>query len=115
MAKQTVLTQFGISDTLDQSTLPSRRPKGEVLNTNTFLRYARKPLALLAFVALPVASQTGLGVVHGTVRDTSDAVLSNVKVILTNTATGVVRDGATNSAGVYYFGSVQIGPYQLVV
>ena len=82
---------------------------------STFLRNARKSLGILVLVALPVAAQTGLGTVHGAVRDTSNAVLPNVKVTLTNTATGVARDGTTNSAGLYYFGSIQIGPYQLVI
>jgi hypothetical protein len=82
---------------------------------STFLRNARKSLGILVLVALPVAAQTGLGTVHGAVRDTSNAVLPNVKVTLTNTATGVARDGTTNSAGLYYFGSIQIGPYQVVI
>lgn len=65
--------------------------------------------------ALPAAAQTGLGIVRGTVQDASGAVVPSAKVSLTNTATGVVRDGQTNADGIYYFGSVQIGPYSVSV
>jgi hypothetical protein len=66
-------------------------------------------------MVLPVAAQTGLGVVTGTVQDSSKAVIPNAKVTLTNTATGVSRDAQTNAAGIYYFGAAQIGPYSLAV
>jgi len=66
-------------------------------------------------VALPVAAQTGLGVVRGTVQDASKAVIPGAKVLLTNTATGVGRDSVTNADGIYYFGAVSIGPYTLLV
>src|SRR5439155_15832255 len=81
----------------------------------TSLPYARKFFLLLALVALPVAAQTGLGVVRGTVQDTSKAVMPNAKVILTHAATGTAQTSTTNTAGIYYFGSTPIGPYTLVV
>jgi len=81
----------------------------------TFLSYARKILFSLVVVSLPLAAQTGLGIVRGTVQDVSKAVIPNVKVTLTNTATGVVRTSDTNNAGIYYFGSVPIGPYTMTV
>jgi hypothetical protein len=58
-------------------------------------------------------AQTGLGTVSGTAQDSTKAVLPNVKVTLTNSATGVSRETNTNSAGLFYFASVQIGAYQL--
>lgn len=67
----------------------------------------------LVLIALPLAGQTGLGVVQGTVQDSSKAIIPNAKVILTNTATAVGRESLTNAAGIYYFGSVPIGPYTL--
>src|SRR2546428_779725 len=70
---------------------------------------------LLAVATLPVAAQTGLGVVRGTVQDATKAVIPNAKVTLTNTATGVGRDSVTNADGIYYFGAVSIGPYTLLV
>jgi len=69
----------------------------------------------LAVVALPVAAQTGLGVVRGTVQDASKAVIPNAKVTLTNTATGVGRVADTNAAGIFYFGSAALDSYTLVV
>ena len=79
------------------------------------LPYARKLVLSLALVALPLAAQTGLGVVRGTVQDASKAVIPGAKVVLTNTATGVGRDSVTNADGIYYFGAVSIGPYTLLV
>ena len=81
----------------------------------TFLQYIRKLVAALALAALPLASQTGLGVVHGTIHDASGAAVPNAKVSLTNSATGVARTAQANADGIYYFGSVLIGPYRLSV
>jgi hypothetical protein len=76
----------------------------------------RGTLALsLLFLALPAAAQTGLGTVKGTVTDATKAVIPHAKVSLTNTATGVTQTNETNSAGTYYFASVQIGPYTLAI
>jgi hypothetical protein len=72
-------------------------------------------LLFLAAIALPLAAQTGLGVVHGTVTDQSRAVIPNAKVTLTNTATGVMQTVQTTEVGAFYFGSVQIGPYTVTV
>ena len=81
--------------------------------TPTSLPRARKLLLALVIGSLPLAAQTGLGVVRGTVQDASKAVIPNAKVTLTNTETGVAHDTQTNSDGIYYFGSVQIGPCSL--
>src|SRR2546427_777382 len=78
-------------------------------------RVTTKVLLGALALALPVVAQTGLGVVHGLVQDSSKAVIPNAKVTLSNTATGVAQTAETNSAGIYYFGSVPIGPYKLTV
>ena len=80
-----------------------------------FLRSLREFACVLVLIALPLGAQTGLGIVRGTVQDASKAVVPNAKVSLTNTATGVVRLGETNTDGIYYFGSVPIGPYSVSV
>jgi hypothetical protein len=67
------------------------------------------------FLAIPLAGQTGLGVVRGTVQDSSKAVIPNAKVTLSNSATGSLRASDTNSAGIYYFGNVPVGPYTIAV
>jgi hypothetical protein len=72
-------------------------------------------LLFLAAIALPLAAQTGLGVVHGTVTDQSRAVIPNAKVTLTNTDTGVAQTVQTTEVGAFYFGSVQRGPYTVTV
>src|SRR5689334_12373197 len=79
------------------------------------LAYKIKFFLALAFVVLPMAAQTGLGVVRGTVQDASKAVIPNAKVTLSNSATGVAQTSQSNAAGIYYFGAVQIGPYTLDV
>ena len=68
-----------------------------------------------AMIAVPLAAQTGLGVVRGTVQDASKAVVPNAKAILNGTATGIERATITNSDGIYHFESVPVGPYKLVI
>ncbi|MGE5645395.1 MAG: TonB-dependent receptor domain-containing protein [Acidobacteriota bacterium] len=70
---------------------------------------------ILLICALPLAAQTGLGVVRGTVVDQSQAVVVDAKVTLTNTNTGVSQTVKTTAAGVFYFASLHPGPYSLTV
>ena len=85
------------------------------MDLNTCLPSARKLFTVLTLAVMPMAAQTGLGVVRGTVEDASKAVIPNAKVTLTNTATGVSKESQSNADGIYYFGAVQIGPYSLGV
>ncbi|MGE5644253.1 MAG: TonB-dependent receptor domain-containing protein [Acidobacteriota bacterium] len=84
---------------------------------STFFLTAKKYLLGLAFLlaAVPLAAQTGVGVVRGTVTDASGAVVMKAKVVLTNTATGVTDAVETAQSGAYYFGAVRPGPYTLTV
>ncbi len=68
-----------------------------------------------ALMVAPLLAQTGNGVVQGTVFDATKAAIPNANVILRNTATGVSRTIQTSGVGIYYFGSVPIGPYTLSV
>ncbi|MGC1649425.1 MAG: carboxypeptidase-like regulatory domain-containing protein, partial [Candidatus Sulfotelmatobacter sp.] len=79
----------------------------------TYLLIARKLVLASLLFTLPLAAQTGLGVVRGTVQDASKSIIPNAKVTLTNTDTGVAHETHTNSAGIYYFSAVDIGPYSL--
>ncbi len=81
----------------------------------SFLSRARKFLFLYLLCAFSLAAQTGLGVVTGTVQDPSKAIVPNATVTLTNTATGGVRTAKANQAGLFYFGSLQVGPYHMLV
>ena len=49
----------------------------------------------------------------GTVTDSTDAVVQNVEITLTNAATGVVRKTTTDSSGVYTFVNVGVGRFTL--
>ncbi|MCI0664136.1 MAG: TonB-dependent receptor [Acidobacteria bacterium] len=76
-------------------------------------------VCLLTFIILlpaPAAfAQTGTGNVTGTVRDSQKSVIHNAQVTLTQTSTNITRKATTNDEGIYYFGSVPLGPYLLVV
>lgn len=61
----------------------------------------------------PVLAQSTGGRILGRVADPSGAVLSGVKVTVTNGATGVSRDVQTNSSGDYVFVEVQPGTYDV--
>ena len=61
---------------------------------------------------LVLAQSTG-GRILGRVADPSGAVLSGVKITLTNEATGVSREAQTNSSGDYFFVEVPPGQYSL--
>jgi len=75
-----------------------------------FFRFA---VAGLLFTAAPAWTQSSNGSVRGTVQDTSQAIIPNVTVLLTNTATRVELKTTSNSAGLYVFPSVLPGPYSL--
>ena len=63
---------------------------------------------------LIVAQSTG-GRILGRVADPTGAVLANVKVMLTNEATGVARDTKTNTSGDYNFLEVVPGNYAVEI
>src|SRR5262245_34499505 len=69
-------------------------------------------LVCLCSSTLLIAQSTG-GRILGRVSDPSGAVLSGVKITLTNDATGVARDVTTNESGDYVFVEVQPGQYSL--
>src|SRR5262245_4464294 len=72
--------------------------------------------SLLAFSTLPGArltAQVSGGSLSGTVTDASQAAVPNVRVTLTNVATGVARAVATNSAGLYTVPNLLAGSYEM--
>src|SRR6476660_3331206 len=71
-------------------------------------------LFLAAFCMAPRGwPQTTMGGVSGTVRDQTGAVIPNVAIGLTNTATNAVVNTVTNEVGFYIFPSVAPGTYTL--
>ena len=67
---------------------------------------------LLLFVSALVA-QSERGTINGTVRDSSGAVIPQVKVTVTNTATGQTSDLATNASGEYTAADLAVGSYNV--
>lgn len=71
-------------------------------------------IALMSLlVCLPAIAQSTGGRILGRVADPSGAVLANVKVTLTNEATGVTRNAQTNASGDYVFVEVVPGNYDI--
>lgn len=69
-------------------------------------------LCTFLFLALPVNAQEN-ATITGTVIDSTDAVVPNVEITLTNGATGQVRKTVTDSSGIYLFVNVGVGRFML--
>ncbi len=80
--------------------------------------FKHKQLLLLligiGFTVSVLAQVTG-GAFSGRVTDPSGAVIPNAKVVIHNTATGIMNTVATNSAGIYSAPSLQPGTYEISV
>lgn len=72
-------------------------------------------LLLLVLLCASAIAQTSRGTLTGTVTDNSNAVVVAATVKLTETATGVTRQTATNAAGIYRFDAVDLGTYNLSI
>ncbi len=69
--------------------------------------------ALLICLTVPAFSQSGTGVIRGTVFDPARASIPGVKVVLTHVATNVAREAPTNEVGFFLFSGVAPGEYKL--
>ena len=70
--------------------------------------------SLLFFTSLGVLwGQTGLGSIQGTVKDQSDAVVPNAKLVAVHVETGNSFHTASNQTGFFVFPSMQIGKYRV--
>ncbi|MCU1341165.1 MAG: TonB-dependent receptor plug, partial [Candidatus Acidoferrum typicum] len=72
-------------------------------------------LALTGLVSIPVHAQVAGATLSGTVTDASSAAVPNAKVSIKNSATGVVRDVTTDSAGFYSTPNLLPGVYDITV
>ena len=70
-------------------------------------------LTLIVLGVFPVFAQEYRGTVTGVVTDSSQAIVPDVELTLTNTATSVVARTTSTSAGAYTFPLVQPGTYRL--
>jgi len=60
-------------------------------------------------------AQSTFGVVHGTVKDASGAVVTQASVRLTNLGENIARDTSTNDNGAYEFQNAKPGLYAVKV
>lgn len=70
-------------------------------------------LGLLLFVPVASMAQTTFATITGTVQDPAGAVIPNVTVTVTNTATNIPTSAQSNDAGVYTIAQIKEGEYTL--
>ena len=98
--------------------LDSRRLSLVAMAARRLRTLAATPLLLLAALGLPhpTLAQNIYAAVHGTVTDTSDAVIPGAAVSIVNTSTGITTTATTDSHGYYVFPQLQIGgPYTVTI
>jgi hypothetical protein len=81
---------------------------------------SRKLLGVLAFLALAVSvaslqAQSTYGAIEGTVTDPTGAAIPGARVEARNQDTNDVRDGETDSQGIYVFPNPAPGSYTIAV
>ena len=72
-------------------------------------------VCLLGWNCLPVFAQTPTGIITGTVKDESGAVVPAANVTITNKATAVARTAQTNAQGLYSAPALPAGDYTVKV
>src|ERR1043165_8338273 len=68
-------------------------------------------LVVVLGVAGELAAQTATGQITGTVKDTSGAVIPDVKVTATNQGTSIARSTTTTASGDYSFPLLPVSTY----
>ncbi len=91
-----------------------------MLNFNSSSSRARFTLALLSvflFLSSLMIAQTTLstGIINGTVTDPSGAVVSDAKVVVTNTGTGQTINLTSSASGAFSSGPLEPGQYKVQV
>lgn len=69
----------------------------------------------LLLFTVGLKAQSALGTITGIVADSTGAVIPNVTVVATNTATGTTAQTVSSSTGNYVIPSLPVGPYTLSV
>ncbi|GGH03735.1 TonB-dependent receptor [Silvibacterium dinghuense] len=73
-------------------------------------------ILLCCLLAIPAAiAQSTQGIILGTVKDSSGAVVPNASVTLTNTDEGTTRNTTTDAAGSYHFEDVPAAHYAVAI
>src|SRR6185437_1929199 len=78
----------------------------------------RLGVGLLVFACLHLAAgrafaQVDQGTITGVVQDSTGAAIPDASITLTNTDTGLVFQGKSDSSGVYVFSPIKIGNYKV--
>jgi outer membrane receptor protein involved in Fe transport len=86
-----------------------------LMKTNMQANWAVRFIAVLMFflAALSAAGQTTTATLSGVVRDSSGALVPQVKITLKNTVKGTIRVTSTDNEGRYNLTSVEPGSYEL--
>jgi len=82
---------------------------------NRLGRWIFLSLVVVSLLAVPLVAQKTSGTIRGVVTDPSGAVVANVPVLITNTATGQERTVMTNSQGEYIAPELNVGVYKVAV
>src|SRR5260370_10470706 len=69
--------------------------------------------ALYSCLACPLAAQLTRGFISGVVQDSAGAVVGDVRITITNKATGIKSETRSNGVGVYRFVAVEPGKYDV--
>ena len=85
-----------------------------MLQTQSVLMRVTVAMALLAMLTLPVLGQERGGVLTGTITDQSKAVVPDVAVTVTNTATNRVFTTKTNDNGTFIAPDLEPGRYSVL-
>jgi hypothetical protein len=91
----------------------SQQPLPTQFRTPSWFIFSSALLSLCLICSALLSAQGTGGRILGRVADPSGAVLSGVKVTLTNEATGVSNETATNANGDYGFPQVPVGTYRM--
>src|SRR5207253_5761681 len=78
------------------------------------LRRLDSVAVLLAFCSTMALAQTTASL-NGSITDATGAIIPGAKVIVTNTGTGLQREAASDSAGLYDVRLLQPGTYNITV
>lgn len=85
------------------------------MNARFFQRLFGLLLCIVLVPASLFAQGTDLGTIRGTVTDSSGAVISGAKVVITDLRTNASRNASTNAAGVYELFGLSAGQYKVSV
>lgn len=85
------------------------------MKTNFFSKVSLLALVMLLGFSTAALAQKLDGALRGEITDAQGAVVTDAKVSVTNTATGISQSTQTSSSGTYFFPNLLVGNYDLTV